>query len=274
MSDKLQDSPLGRDVDYSEHYDASLLFALPRRDQRQRLGLGSELPFHGWDLWTAWELSWLDALGKPRIAVARIAVPCDSPCIVESKSLKLYFNSLYQTTFVSPAAVRQCIATDLGQCVGADVQVELLSPSDWFRNPLQEPVGQCVDELEVACEHYQPAPELLKTLSDQTVQRSWHSHLLRSRCPVTGQPDWGSLQIDWQGPDLDPASLLRYIVSFRRHQDFHEQCVERIFMDLNLRFSPEALTVQARYLRRGGIDINPVRSLQPIPPTDLRWFRQ
>lgn len=264
---------LGRAVEYPEHYAPDVLEAIPRAAQRAQLGLDDELPFHGADLWTAWELSWLDTRGKPQVAVAQLEIPCDSPAIVESKSLKLYLNGFYQARFASSAEVQQRIATDLGDRLGAAVQVRLLPPSAWIAAVAQPP-GASLDEQEVECHHYHPAPELLVCRGDDIVQRCWHSHLLRSLCPVTGQPDWATLCIDWQGPDLDTAALLRYIVSFRQHQDFHEQCVERIFLDLWRGFSPQYLSVTARYLRRGGIDINPVRRSDRGACPDMRLFRQ
>lgn len=273
MSNREESLPLGREVDYPAQYAPELLYPLSRMEYRESFGLDGSLPFHGWDLWTAWELSWLDPRGKPRVAVARLAVPCDSPAIIESKSLKLYLNSFYQTSFADAAAVEVRIADDLSQRIGTPVTVELLLPGHWA-NASESLPGTCLDDLELDCSHYQPAPVLLGGGGCETVRRRWYSHLLRTLCPVTGQPDWATVLIDWHGPDLDPAALLRYLVSFRQHQGFHEQCVERIFMDLWRRFRPAVLTVEARFLRRGGIDINPLRSSRPLPARDRRLFRQ
>lgn len=270
-------SVLGRQVGHPEHYSPDVLEAIPRAAQRARLGIDGTPPFYGADLWTAWELSWLEPGGKPRVAVARLSVPSHSPAIVESKSLKLYLNSLYQTVFDEPDAVKQRIATDLSERLGAEIGVELLLPAHWHE-PLSPPPGECLDDQPVDCQHYQPAPELLRQAdgaTEQWVQRCWHSHLLRSRCPVTEQPDWATVWIEWHGPELDSQALLQYLVSFRQHQDFHEQCVERIFLDLWQRFEPRQLLVGARFLRRGGIDINPVRSSEPVlAVADMRLFRQ
>jgi len=269
-------SLLGRQVAAPERYSPEVLEAIPRAPQRQRLGLGSALPFSGADLWTGWELSWLAPGGKPRVAVVRLVIPADSPAMVESKSLKLYLNSFNQEV-LDDEVVRERIARDVGRCVGDDVEVTLALPNDWYQ-PLTALPGLCLDDQDVACSHYRPAPELLALApgASQSAQLpgSWHSHLLRSLCPVTGQPDWATVWIDWHGPRLAPESLLQYLVSFRQHQDFHEHCVERIFADLWQRFRPQRLEVGARYLRRGGLDINPVRASQAGPWVDRRLYRQ
>ncbi len=270
----MSDLPLGKNVDYDAAYDPALLCAISRQPGRELLGINAALPFHGCDIWTAYELSWLDAKGKPQVACAEIHVPAESPYIVESKSLKLYFNSLNQHCFVDVNAVHTTIQRDLSACLGAAAVVHLMLPADWQRVASAAVVGECIDDLDVAIEHYQPAPELLRVSGAPIVTETLFSRLLRSRCPVTGQPDWATVQINYTGSAIDRAALLSYIVSFRQHQDFHEHCVERMFVDLIRQCRPEHLSIYARYLRRGGIDINPYRSTASTVPAPLRCFRQ
>lgn len=266
--------PLGRFVDYDSTYDPALLFPIERGAGRERLGIGATLPFHGCDLWNAYEMSWLDAAGKPLVAWGEFRFPADTRCIVESKSFKLYLNSLNQHRFDSPAAVEDLLRRDLSACLRADVEVTLHLPESWTRFPLVEPEGRCLDELPLRVDGYQPEPQHLRTVSTGIVTRSVFSRLLRSRCPVTGQPDWGTVRIAYTGPEIDEAGLLAYIISFRQHQDFHEHCVERMFTDILARCAPQQLSVYARYLRRGGLDINPYRSTGPERPDNSRWFQQ
>lgn len=256
----MADLPLGKEADYDAPYDPALLCPIARAPGRAELGIGAQLPFHGCDIWNAYELSWLDARGKPAVAMAELRVPADSPCIVESKSLKLYLNSLNQRRCADAAEVREIIANDVGRCVGTAVEVSVQLPGQWQRWAVQSIEGECLDTLDVAIDRYTPAPELLTADAGVQVSRRWFSRLLRSRCPVTGQPDWGTVMIEYSGAQIDPAGLLGYIVSFRQHQDFHEHCVERMFVDIGARCAPQSLTVYARYLRRGGLDINPFRS--------------
>jgi 7-cyano-7-deazaguanine reductase len=269
-----QASTLGKTVDYADHYDASRLFPIPRAAKRSELGIEAPLPFAGVDIWNAWELSWLDPRGKPNVAIAEIRVPADSPCIIESKSFKLYLNGFNQERLDSREALRERIAADLSQAAGAAVSVRLKSLEEAAAEPLAEPPGFCIDTLDLDVDCYgPPQPEFLVT-SDEVVDELLVSRLLKSNCPVTGQPDWATVQISYRGPRIDREGLLRYLVSFRRHDDFHEQCVERIFIDLSRRCAPERLTVQARYTRRGGLDINPWRSTLPGEPGNLRGARQ
>lgn len=265
---------LGKTVDYDADYDPALLCPIPRSDGRAALGLGAALPFGGCDIWNAYELSWLDLHGKPQVAWGEFRVPVQSPAIVESKSLKLYLNSLNMHRFGSVQALCETIAGDLSRCAGAAVEVAIHLPEQWEQFPLSEPAGICLDPLELTTERYTPAPELLRVAAGEVVTRRYFSRLLRSRCPVTGQPDWGGVTIDFRGEAIDPAGLLAYIVSFRQHQDFHEQCVERMFVDIWQRCRPQQLTVAARYLRRGGLDINPWRSSVPEVAANNRWFQQ
>ena len=273
------DSPLGKTVLYCDRYDPSLLFPVDRAAQRADIGIATALalPFHGEDLWNAWELSWLNPRGKPVVAIGEFRVPAASPRLIESKSLKLYLNSFNQTSFDSPEAVAARIAEDLSGAAGAIVRVTLQT--------LDRPVGRAsgtldgivIDGLDIDVADYDgPAPQLLSAdASAPVVEETLCSHLLKSNCLVTGQPDWGTLFVRYRGQPLDRAGLLRYIVSFRRHHEFHEHCVERVFMDLTHRCAPARLEVWARYTRRGGLDINPWRSSEATePPPNLREFRQ
>ncbi|NWO54828.1 NADPH-dependent 7-cyano-7-deazaguanine reductase QueF [Chromohalobacter israelensis] len=270
----LEHAPLGRESAYPEHYDAGLLFSIPRQANRAPLGLDdAALPFEGEDEWHAFELSWLDAKGKPIVAVARFRLPADSPSLIESKSWKLYLNSFNQTRFDSREAVIDTLERDLAQAAGAPVAVALFGVEDDALMPRALP-GECLDDLDVSIEHYTPTPELLE-VGEEVVEETLHSHLLKSNCPVTGQPDWGSVLIRYRGPRLEREALLKYLISYRQHQDFHEHCVEHLFVDLMARARPERLLVMARYVRRGGLDISPWRGTPgERPPTPLRLARQ
>jgi len=277
-----EQSELGKASRYVDHYDASLLFPLPRADKRAELGLGEAMPFFGADIWTAYELSWLNARGKPQLALAHITVPCESPNIIESKSFKLYLNSFNNTVFADEQAVLACLREDLAQALwrGASapgsVGVRLLG-TEWFdREPVHELDGLSLDRMDVECRRYTPAPDLLSVLpGDAPVSEVLVSNLLKSNCLVTGQPDWGSVQISYTGDAIAQEGLLQYLVSFRNHNEFHEQCVERIFMDIWTRCKPLKLTVYARYTRRGGLDINPFRTSHPQKlPANIRTARQ
>jgi 7-cyano-7-deazaguanine reductase len=277
-----EQSQLGKPAPYVDHYDASLLFPISRLPKRVELGLHGAVPFFGADLWTAFELSWLTPRGKPQVAIAHITVPCETPNIVESKSFKLYLNSFTNTPFTSADEVRNRIRADVSEAAwrGAPSQssvgVRILMPDLFDREPVQELAGLSLDRLDIECAQYTPAPELLTAVFDeQPVEEVLTSNLLKSNCLVTGQPDWGSVQIHYSGPQIDQGGLLRYIVSFRNHNEFHEQCVERIFMDIWTRCKPVKLAVYARYTRRGGLDINPFRTSHPMPPPlNVRTARQ
>ena len=255
------DLPLGRAVDYPRHYDPTLLFPIPRAQGRANLGLRDDapsvasLPFEGMDRWHAYELGWLDSRGKPVVATATITVPATSPRLVESKSLKLYLNSLNSTRLDAAEIVRDRIATDLSQAAGAPVEVAFGLPAIAATD-----AAVLIDALELDIAAYDaPDPSFLAAAGDR-VEETLRSDLLKSNCPVTGQPDWASVRIAYRGPRIDRAGLLRYLVSFREHAEFHEQCVERIFVDLMSRCRPDTLSVEARYTRRGGLDINPWRT--------------
>nr|WP_286009673.1 NADPH-dependent 7-cyano-7-deazaguanine reductase QueF [Salinicola sp. S1-1-2] len=268
----MTEAPLGRESAYPERYDAGLLFPIARAANRQPLGFDdASLPFVGGDEWWAFELSWLDPRGKPVVAVARFRLPADSPKLIESKSWKLYLNSFNQTTFADSATVIETLERDLGAAAEAPVTAELFGVDDSALAPQPMP-GESIDALEVDIDCYTPTPALLACDDGEIVSETLHSHLLKSNCPVTGQPDWGSVLIQYEGPRLDRAALLRYLVSYRQHQDFHEHCVEHIFVDLMARCCPEKLLVMARYVRRGGLDISPWRATpgyQPALPARL-----
>ncbi|MDI1268657.1 MAG: NADPH-dependent 7-cyano-7-deazaguanine reductase QueF [Polaromonas sp.] len=269
-------SQLGKPTPYIDQYDASLLFPIPRAVKREELGLGENPPFFGADMWTVFELSWLNLRGKPQVALAHITVPCESPNIVESKSFKLYLGSFNNTRFADAREVRERIRADLNAVVGAGVGVKTLGPELFDQEPVHELDGLNLDRLDVECRHYTPAPELLFADHEEPpVSETLVSNLLKSNCLVTGQPDWGSVQISYSGAPIDQEGLLQYIVSFRSHNEFHEQCVERIFMDIWTRCRPLKLSVYARYTRRGGLDINPFRTSYPqaLPP-NIRTARQ
>jgi 7-cyano-7-deazaguanine reductase len=269
-------SPLGKATVYADRYDASLLFPIPRQGKRDEIGVSAgTLPFHGVDVWNGYELSWLDARGKPVVAVAEFRFPATTPNIVESKSFKLYLNSFAQERMDDDAQVLATLVRDLSAASGGPVDVVLRAPNDLDGTPLGEPEGILLDTQELDFDSYgPPRPDFLAT-RDGDVREVLVSHLLRSNCPVTGQPDWGSVQIAYTGAPIDRAGLLRYLVSFRSHTEFHEQCVERIFMDLRARCAPRELSVYARYTRRGGLDINPFRSTDPAAvPANPRGARQ
>lgn len=271
--------PLGRDAEYPATVDPWVLFPVARAEARQPLGIdAAELPFVGADIWNAWELSWLDARGKPCIAVAELRVPCDSPNLVESKSLKLYLNGYAMTRFDDSHAVRARIARDVAACVGAHVEVELLEPASFERLQTADFAGDSLDTQQVDIVDYAPPrPEHLAVPPHaRVVEEALVSDAFRSRCPVTGQPDWASVQVRYRGKSIDHAGLLRYLVSFRDHADFHEACVERMFIDIRRQCAPLELMVYARFLRRGGIDINPWRATPGFvaTPANLRGTRQ
>jgi 7-cyano-7-deazaguanine reductase len=269
------DPPLGRQVDYPRHYDAGLLHPIARAAGRRELDIAdAALPFTGHDRWHAYELSWLDPRGKPQVATATFTVPADSPRLVESKSLKLYLNSFNATMFDDGEAVRRRIAADLSTAAGAPVAVGFGLPP--FAPAEDAAAVVDIDAQQIRVDHYgPPRADLLAADPGDVVEEALASALLKSNCPVTGQPDWADLRIAYRGPRIDRAGLLRYIASFRDHAGFHEQCVERIFVDLVARCAPQHLSVDARYTRRGGLDINPWRATAGSrPPLAHRSLRQ
>jgi 7-cyano-7-deazaguanine reductase len=269
-------SPLGQPTEYRADYAPELLFPIPRQLKRDELGIsGAALPFVGEDLWNAYEVSWLNPKGKPVVALATFRVPANSPNLIESKSFKLYLNSFNQTAFADVASVETTLVRDLSSAAGAPVSAKIEVLSSRPQVLLGYPQGILLDELDISCTAYQPAPALLAAVDGQKIEETLYSHLLKSNCLVTGQPDWAMVVIRYRGRPLDHAGLLRYIVSFRDHNEFHEQCVERIYCDIQRQCAPEALAVYARYTRRGGLDINPFRSSGEFPPPDnTREVRQ
>ncbi len=274
-AEDLTSSPLGQRSVYIDNYDDTLLFPISRQPKRNMIGVGQSLPFKGYDIWTAFELSWLNEKCKPIVAVADIIIPCDSPNIIESKSFKLYLNSFNNTCFSSAKLVGEIIQRDLSKVSGVAVDVVMYSPKECASVSIGQFEGIYLDELDIHCSEYKVNANLLKVSGELVSNYSVYSHLLKSNCPVTGQPDWGSIAINYSGARIEHESLLHYLVSFRNHNEFHEQCVERIFMDIMTRCRPEELTVYARYTRRGGLDINPIRSTKPFdPPVNSRLYRQ
>lgn len=270
----LESSPLGKTSEYISVYSPSLLSPIPRAEARAELGLKSgELPFDGADLWTAYEISWLNQKGKPLVAIGYFSVPSDSPCLIESKSFKLYLNSFNQSRFDDLEQVRQLMQADLSTAAEAPVEVDLKLLSD-ASEVLGQWQGENIDQLDVEITDYEPNPDFLTTTGEQLVEEVLYSDLLKSNCPVTGQPDWASVMVKYQGTAIDREGLLKYIISFREHQGFHESCVERMFMDIMNRCAPQKLTVAARYTRRGGLDINPYRSNCGERMKNLRLLRQ
>lgn len=270
----LQGLSLGQQSAYISQYTPSLLQPVPRSLNRDDLGLRGELPFQGCDVWTLYELSWLNAKGKPVVAIGEVFVPATSPNLIESKSFKLYLNSFNQTRCDSLEAVQALLVQDLSGCAGAPVSVTLFT-LDQAPHQIAQLPGECIDNLDIEVDGYEFDETLLQGAAGrEIVEETLHSHLLKSNCLVTSQPDWGSVVIHYHGPRLDREKLLRYLISFRQHNEFHEQCIERIFTDLKHFCAPEQLTVHARYTRRGGLDINPFRSDWEPVPANLRLIRQ
>ena len=285
-----QDSKLGKPSAYIDQYDASMLFPIARAAKRSEIGIGGDAPFFGADMWTVFELSWLNLRGKPQVALAHITVPCESPNIIESKSFKLYLSSFNNTPFADADAVKARLRSDVSEAVWRDasgtgqssgtaapsVGVKILLPELFDREPIYELDGLSLDRLDIECSRYTPAPDLLRVMPlEAPVTEVLTSNLLKSNCLVTGQPDWGSVRISYSGAPIEQEGLLQYLVSFRNHNEFHEQCVERIFMDIWSRCKPTRLAVYARYTRRGGVDINPFRTSYPQAlPQNTRTARQ
>ncbi|WP_019450123.1 NADPH-dependent 7-cyano-7-deazaguanine reductase QueF [Cupriavidus sp. BIS7] len=271
-------SPLGKPSAYKTEYDPTLLFPIPRQPKRTEIGLpeGRALPFFGVDIWNAYEVSWLNLKGKPQVALATFIIPADTPNIVESKSFKLYLNSFNQSKIASAEALQQLLQHDLSDATGGSVQVRLVTEADLGKQKMGELDGLLLDRLDIETDIYEPDPTLLSADQEESpVEETLVSHLLKSNCLVTGQPDWGSVQIRYVGAPIDQEGLLKYLISFRNHNEFHEQCVERIFTDLMRMCKPVKLAVYARYTRRGGLDINPFRTNYNTPwPDNRRNARQ
>lgn len=267
--------PLGKISSYCSIYTPSLLYPIPRKIKRDEISVPTPLPFVGGDIWNAYELSWLNPKGKPQIGLADFYFPCTSPNIIESKSFKLYLNSLNQTLFDSQQTLQTTLQKDLSTATGSQVRVNLFLPSQFKQMRFSEWSGICLDDLDIETHTYEVHPAFLNK-GKHKVEEVLFSHLLKSNCLVTGQPDWGSIWIHYTGDQIDHAGLLKYLISFRNHNEFHEQCIERIFMDLLRHCQPEKLTVYGRYTRRGGLDINPFRSnfSTVAIPDNSRHYRQ
>lgn len=266
-------SELGKKSEYDPHYNPDKLYPIPRKGKRDEIGVPSKLPFYGMDIWNHYEVSWLNAKGKPMVALAEIQYNCDTPNIVESKSMKIYFNSFNNTSFMTPQAVQETIEKDIGERVGGAVTARIIPLSECDKR-IATLSGICLDNLDIECNTYMVDASLLKT-EENTVEETLYSDLLKSNCLVTNQPDWASVQIIYKGKKINHESLLKYLVSYRNHNEFHEQCIERIFMDITRHCKPTDLTVYGRYTRRGGLDINPYRSSKPLSKADnTRLSRQ
>lgn len=270
-------SELGKKSAYDAFYNADKLFAIPRLEKRLEIGIDPvNIPFYGFDSWTHYEVSWLNAKGKPMVAIAELIYPCHSECIIESKSLKLYFNSFNNTQFNSISELEEVIKRDISVRIGAEVMLQVTQLGTKKSIPIMDSfVGESLDGLDVTCTVYTVDPSFLTT-EEIEVEEILCSNLLKSNCLVTFQPDWGSLQIQYKGPKINREGLLKYIVSFRNHNEFHEQCIERMFIDIMNHCKPSELTVYGRYTRRGGLDINPYRSTKKEAPVfnNSRLLRQ
>ncbi len=275
-ADELKSLTLGQKTEYKHSYDPSLLQAVPRSLNRDDLNLSETLPFTGCDVWTLYELSWLNQNGLPQVAVGDVILPATSPNLVESKSFKLYLNSLNQTKFSSWDDVVQTLIKDLSLCAGSEVQVIIHPVQFYSQQPIVDMAGECIDNQNIIIDDYEFDDKYLElSTSDERVSETLHSHLLKSNCLITNQPDWGSVEISYIGKKINHEKLLRYLISFRQHNEFHEQCVERIYTDIMKYCQPDSLTVFARYTRRGGLDINPFRSSHLDKPiNNLRLARQ
>jgi len=270
------DSPLGKNSVYDASYNPDLLFAILRQEKRTAIGITNTLPFVGFDLWHHYEVSWLNEKGKPIVALAEICYSCHTPFMIESKSMKLYFNTFNNTVFKDENIVSETIKKDLENTVDGLVNVKVMLLSEIKTETIfSDFEGECLDNLDIDCTVYTPMPSFLKT-GKNIVTEVLHSNLLKSNCLVTQQPDWGSIQISYTGKEIHKPDLLRYLVSFRNHNEFHEQCIERIFVDILHHCQPDSLTVYGRYTRRGGIDINPYRTTlsQEIDILNRRLCRQ
>ncbi len=269
----MQELTLGKEVEYADKYDPSLLQAVPRSISRDAINLPDKLPFDGIDIWNGYELSWLNAKGKPIVAILRCEVPVSSTNLIESKSFKLYLNSFNQTKFHSLAQVQEHIRNDLSKCANEDVNVHIIPSEQFDKLQFGTFKGTLIDDLDIEVSDFDINPALLTTQNEKTLE-TLVSHLLKSNCLITNQPDWGSILIKYSGNKINHEGLLKYLVSFRQHNEFHEQCVERIFHDIMMQCKPKQLTVYARYTRRGGLDINPFRSNFEAPYKDARLARQ
>lgn len=272
---ELNASPLGKTSSYIDKYNPDLLFPIPRIGKRNEINVPKNLPFNGVDIWNCFEISWLNTKGKPQVALAQVYIPCESPNIIESKSFKLYLNSFNNYRFGSLQIVENTMTKNLSAAAGSKVKVILENIKNFNGYAISQFHGTCLDDLDISCDTYTTKPEYLTVDSTEIVCEELYSDLLKSNCLVTGQPDWGSVKISYTGHKINHENLLKYLVSFRNHNEFHEQCVERIFMDITNFCHPKSLTVEARYTRRGGLDINPFRTTElNYKPANIRLCRQ
>ena len=276
QDNSLKSLKLGQKTEYASQYDRTLLQPVPRALNRDGLGITQNQPFTiGADIWTAYEISWLNEKGLPQVAIADIYLDYQSQNLIESKSFKLYLNSFNQSKFADFTAIQKTMQRDLSECAQGDVKVRLNSVAVYDSQKIDHLQGYCIDEQDIEITSYEFNADWMKDcVSNEIVKEKLVSHLLKSNCLITNQPDWGTLHIHYVGKKIDHEKLLRYVVSFRQHNEFHEQCVERIFCDLMHYAKPEKLTVYARYTRRGGLDINPFRSNFENLPENLRLARQ
>ena len=270
---------LGQATQYPDQYDPSLLFPIPRAENRAKLGFkdSQALPFVGVDIWNAFELSWLNKKGKPQIALAEFQIPANSPNMIESKSFKLYLNSLNNTHFEDENQLRELLIKDLSAVAGGKITTRIQTTEASAKKGMQEMSGVLLDRLDIEVDPNLPADPNLLGVNESfgPIEQCLVSHLLKSNCPVTGQPDWASVQIRYQGRPILEEGLLRYLIGFRQLGEFHEHCVETIFTDIKRQCKPEKLSVYARYTRRGGLDINPFRTDYNSPwPDNIRHARQ
>ncbi|MEE8245614.1 MAG: NADPH-dependent 7-cyano-7-deazaguanine reductase QueF [Pseudomonadales bacterium] len=268
------DLPLGKEVGYTSTYTPSLLRGIPRSELRSSMGVKDPLPFRGEDVWNGYEMSWLDSQGKPQVSGLRLHVPCTSAAVIESKSMKLYLNSLSETKFGQRADVLRTLDSDLALAFRSPILVELVDLKH-LGSATDDMPGVCLDHLDIFVTEYERNPKLLNTGDlEHVVKETYHTNLFRSLCPVTGQPDWASVMVQYLGPPIDRADLLKYLLSYRSHQAFHEAAIEQIFLDIKARCRPEQLSVFGRFLRRGGLDINPFRSNVEDAAPLIRLSRQ
>lgn len=270
----LEKIPLGKKVEYDNEYNSDLLFPLPRQMVREKVGIQMPLPFKGMDIWHAYEISWLNSKGKPIVAIATFVIPCDSPNLIESKSFKIYLNSFNQTQFSSVNVVKELMQNDLSRASGVAVDVKIESIEEANKTQqIKEFDGICLDQLDVSCDVYKIDPSFLRVESSE-VHETVYSHLLKANCLITNQPDWSSIRIEYQGKKLSHEGLLQYIVSYRKHNGFHEQCIEQIFVDIMRLCQPQLLKIYGCFTRRGGLNISVYRSTESDHPGNIRSSRQ
>lgn len=272
----MTENPLGKASQYPTHYDPGLLYGIPRWASRSLLDIDKKIALHGFDIWRAYELSWLNEHGKPEAAMGELYIDARSENLVESKSLKLYLNSLNNEGFSSARAFAERIAGDLKEVTRSEVKIRLRGLGESPLSRIQVPPGKCIDNLDITVDALQPDPDLLKTRESSAEHCALYSNLFRSNCPITGQPDWATVMVQYSGPTIEERSLLAYLCSFRQHAGYHEECAEMIYRDLMFKCQPTKLIVGMNYTRRGGLDINPFRSNLPINPDQLhyRFVRQ